>query len=556
MLTVGIFGPQDIDRGGYPRLTHDHGLALMREGAVITVVQLERLTGLKHDNRLPEYISGLLDQLVPANERVRFVLCNHFLGDSFISADGRFRIEPEGRPGIEEIIYPARCLWYPDGAHRRRADAWVICHEFAHIATCLPFCGAFESGALLVHVDGGASRSASSFWHAEGATRVRCLGHSWDELKDFVNNFNDSRLARALLGLGTADHLSMPGKLMGLAAHGRARDSLYHWLRERRWLLDQRYGDGELRSELGRALGGCPEHLGPEVPQCQDVAACLQRAFEENVPAAVLARRRATGATKVYYSGGAAMNILGNRRLEAELGVGQLFVPPAPSDAGLALGAAAYLEYLEHGGLPIHEPCLERTPPVALGHGPSHAAVETLLAGGIVGVCVGGGEIGPRALGHRSLLARADRPQLTRHLSQVVKGREWYRPVAPVMAEGVAEEVLGPDAVRSQLSRYMAGAYLVPEAWQHALSGTVHADGSVRVQIVREADEENRWLYRLLQTLWEKERMPALINTSFNRCGMPIVHTDQAALTEARTMGLDAVQAGATYHQLRNRPGN
>ena len=72
MITVGLYGIQDTDPGTTPRYTHDHNLALMRDGRVLTVVQLERWTGRKFDNRLPLFIGEILDKLLPPDEPVRF----------------------------------------------------------------------------------------------------------------------------------------------------------------------------------------------------------------------------------------------------------------------------------------------------------------------------------------------------------------------------------------------------------------------------------------------------------------------------------------------------
>ena len=539
MITVGLYGIPDTTHGRRPTYTHDHGVALMRDGRVLTVVQLERWTRVKHDNRLPHFITEILARLVPPDEPVRFVSVNAFLGSSFISADGNLRIEPRRQVEISADLVPAQVTWYPDGLHRRPAEGWVLSHEAAHLTSILPFVGAFQDGALAAHVDGGASRSASSFWRIERGRPV-LQSASWDELKDVVNNFNVNPAVRAILGLGAEEHLAIPGRLMGYAAHGTPDPDLDAWLKERRWLLD--LPDGVAAAEVEARLGT----LDQRSQICMDLCATMQRGFEDAVLDALT--KRAPSGGLLYYAGGAALNIPTNARLHQHFH--RIWVPPGTNDSGLPLGAAAWLEYLDHGALPIHDPFLHRfdTPE---GEPSTDAVPEVarwLMDGRVVGVCNGAAEWGPRALGHRSLLARADDVAVRVRVSEQIKRREWYRPVAPILCEEAAREVLDPVALDSPLSRWMLGAWQVRPAWREALAGVLHADGSVRAQVVPD-DGRNTWMHTLLVSLWREHRIPALINTSFNGPGQPIVQHHDDALRTARTLGLDGVVLHGSLHR-------
>lgn len=539
MITVGLYGIQDTSHGQRPTYTHDHSVAVMRGGEVLTVVQLERWTGQKHDNRLPQYISEILARVVPPDEDVRFVSVNSFMGSSFISTDGNLRIEPRREVGISADPVPADVAWYPDGLHRRTAEGWVLCHEFAHIAALLPFIGRFADGALAAHIDGGASRSACSFWSIQnGHPQLR--DSSWDLLKDEVNNFNVNPGVRALLSFSPDDHLAIPGRLMGYAALGRADDDLHAWLRERRWLLA--LDDEVARSTLADRIGP----LDPHRRECQDFAATLQHAFAQAVTGEL--QRRGPPGGRLYYAGGAALNIPTNARLQRHFA--EVWVPPSTDDTGLALGAAAWIEHLDHGPLPGHGPFLNRfaVPDDEPDDVALEAIADALRAGHIVGVCNGSSELGPRALGHRSLLARADDVALRRRLSEQVKRREWYRPVAPILCAEAALEVLDEVAATSPLSRWMLGAWTVRPEWSEHLAGVLHRDGSVRAQVI--ADEpHNHWMYSLLRLLWRRDRLPALINTSFNRPGQPILHHHTHALACARQLGIDRVVIHGSLHR-------
>ncbi|HKL30955.1 MAG TPA: carbamoyltransferase C-terminal domain-containing protein, partial [Tangfeifania sp.] len=162
-----------------------------------------------------------------------------------------------------------------------------------------------------------------------------------------------------------------------------------------------------------------------------------------------------------------------------------------------------------------------------------------LAAGKVIGVCNGFGEAGPRALGNRSILARADSKSLANKISMEKKGREWYRPLAPVALEKNTRYFTGVDEIHP-LSEFMLIDFSVLSDRQKELAGAVHADGTARVQTIFKK-QQNPFLFDLLELLDVKYGIKALINTSFNGKGEPIVHAKENALTAARNMKLDGV---------------
>jgi carbamoyltransferase len=175
--------------------------------------------------------------------------------------------------------------------------------------------------------------------------------------------------------------------------------------------------------------------------------------------------------------------------------------------------------------------------------------VELLAASKVLGVCVGDAEVGPRALGHRSILARPDSVPLRRRVSEDLKGRAWYRPVAPVLLDTVAAEALGPEVARSTLAPWMLGAWRLRPGWEAAFAGVLHGDGTVRAQVVRGDDPEQALLAAVLRRLWERHRVAGLLNTSLNGPGEPIVHSPEDALACARRLGLDGVVLDGSVHR-------
>lgn len=544
MLTVGLYGIADTTRGGPPTYTHDHGVAFMRDGRVEQVVELERLTRRRHDNRLDAHLPEILAAWVDGDEPVRFVSVNSFVGASFLSADGTLRIEPAGPVTLDATPAPARVHWHPDGITRREAAGEVLCHELAHVASVLPFVGRLEPRSLLAHIDGGASSSACSFWWWDGDT-ARLLDASWDQLKDVVNNFNANPLSRAVLGLTTRDHLSMPGKLMGYAGLGKASPSVRAWIEGERFFLDRAWSEEALLDAVRGRFGVRWSRFDAREPLCVELCAAMQAHFEDRVTAAILAWQRATAARTLYYAGGAALNVPTNARIEASGAFDAVHVPPCTNDSGLALGAAAWREFLDRGAVEVHGPFLSRTQ----HHGSRVDAstqqvaevVAALAAGQVLGLCMGHAEVGPRALGHRSIVARPDRVEVRVRVSETLKRREWYRPVAPVMLAEIAAHALPPEASRSRLAPYMLGAWNLRPEWRERFAGVTHGDGSVRAQVIQGDDPDHAFLIAVLRRLWSEHRVAGLINTSFNGPGEPIVQTRDEARASATRMGLDGV---------------
>ena len=218
-------------------------------------------------------------------------------------------------------------------------------------------------------------------------------------------------------------------------------------------------------------------------------------------------------------------------------------IPPCTNDSGLALGAAACLEYHKHGILKQHSPFLENwgdrsllDQDVKYDKEDIVRVAEWIADGEIVGICNGKGEAGPRALGNRSLVCRADDPKLAGKLSMDVKGREWYRPLAPLMRKEKLEKYTGEKSV-SSLGRYMLDEFRILDDQKNSIAGAVHVDGTARIQFLENQDD-NPFVWDLLLYLEENFKIDCLINTSFNIRGEPIVGSVEDARKSARGMGL------------------
>jgi carbamoyltransferase len=301
----------------------------------------------------------------------------------------------------------------------------------------------------------------------------------------------------------------------------------------------------------------------PDGRRFADCAASVQRVLEETLIAIARQLHRDTGLPDLCLGGGVALNGVANARILAESGFERLFVPPAPGDAGCALGAALYADRVYFGQPDREIPDHPFWGPVVSGEELARAAREDgqpvdsldepaliertaaeLALGRIVGWMDGACEFGPRALGHRSILAAPHSAQVRDRINRDIKYREEFRPFAPVVPIEVADRYFDLPAGGARLARFMSGVFPVRPEWRTRLAGVTHVDGSARVQAL-DRDMAPR-LYALLEAYGRRTGVPVLLNTSLNVAGEPIVTRALEGYSTFRRCGLDALVAGST----------
>lgn len=551
MLTIAFYGLADIhDRKSNPQqfhFTHDHNITILRNGKLLSHIQLERYTGIKHDNRLDEFIEEILYK-VPRqyfNDNIQFISVNSFMGNSFISTGGRLRIEPKSAIRVEDKFTEADCQFYLDGIKQhKKSQAFIMTHEFAHVATNIPFFGMIKPNSLLVHIDGGAYDSSSSVWYYNGEEYIH-IHHSWDDVKDVVNNYNDNPLSFFILGEKKISHLSLPGKLMGYSSFGTPKEKILNWLHANDWFLKYQGTEEEMLDCINEEFGLNISSFNLHEKLFMDIAACFQKGFEEKVLDYLTQYIEKTGAKNLYYSGGAALNIKTNAQIKKKIEIENVYIPPCCNDTGLSLGAAYFINYHSGNSIERLTPFIDGLDKKENGRKWTSKQIsniaDLLAQDRVLGICIGLGESGPRALGHRSIIARADDINLKKIVSEEIKKREWYRPLAPVMTIRAAQEVLEEKVAEDELSKLMLTEFHVKEEYQEKLVGVMHVDGTVRAQVIWETDKQNRLLYAILREVERRYGMKALINTSFNSKGEPIVSNRNLALNSAKEMHLNGV---------------
>lgn len=275
------------------------------------------------------------------------------------------------------------------------------------------------------------------------------------------------------------------------------------------------------------------------------------------------AAHRETGLTKLCMAGGVALNSVANRRILRETSFEDIYVQPAAGDGGGAVGAALY-GY--HAVLGKPRTFVMEHASWGEAHGPDaterflkanniryerieredrliERVVDRLQEGKVIGWSQGRFEWGPRALGHRSILADPRRADMKDIVNTKIKFREPFRPFAPsVLAEQAGEFFVLPDAARHYPARFMLYVVDVKDDKRALLPAITHVDGTGRLQTVRE--DVNARYYRLIEAFGQATGVPVVLNTSFNLKGEPIVNTPAEAFNTFSKSGMDVLVLG------------
>ncbi len=350
------------------------------------------------------------------------------------------------------------------------------------------------------------------------------------------------------------------GKVMGLAPYGRVTvpaDELFTIDDDGRFQFHDR-----VLAEY-RDLAPWPANQD----RFADLAASTQAALEVAVLALARRTRALTGEARLCYAGGVALNSVANERISTELAFDGIAIMPAAEDSGPAIGAAYHglrtlrntaLQPRRHTrdmtGRPYRRDELEAaiaTVPyieVVATSDLLDTVVDLLCEGKILGWFEGGSELGPRALGQRSILCDPRPSDAKARLNDRVKHREGFRPFAPAI---LLEEVRAWFDVRPDWgeSPHMLRVAAFHPAQAARVPAVVHVDGTGRVQTVAAADGR---LHELIRRFAARTGVPILLNTSFNVAGEPIVETPDDALFTLLAVDLDAVVLESTL--VRRHP--
>lgn len=543
--TLAIYGIQDRENYKYPFYVHDHNLAIMQNGKVLSFLQQERISRRKRDNTFHIHLKDILKKKKLLAQDYDLVFVDNVVGRTFLSQNGDVRFEAPLSNSLSANVEKGKCWWFGE-----EKEAWSLNHELAHIFSCLPFFGNFKENSLLVHFDGGASLSnfsAATFKNG----KIEWIEYSWD-LKPYSTIYNANALVFSILGAKLAEQNAVPGKFMGFAGLGKYNPEIGTWLQQNN-LFQDIWGKTSQFFEKAKQDWEVKLHSFDQKNSfIQDVAATLQQIFIDKIISKLTELATKTGARTLYYTGGSSLNIVANSKIIESNLFDEVFIPPCTEDSGLALGAAAFAEWKKHGLIeqnPAYLNNWEIENYLADYNSETIKEVaENILQNKIIGVCNNYGEAGPRALGNRSILTLANSKSLSKKLSVEKKGREWYRPLAPIALEKNTKYFTGLPKIHP-LSKYMLVDFSVLPEKQKELQGAIHSDGTARFQSIFEK-EENPFIYDLLNYLDHNYNVKALINTSFNAQNEPIVHTEKDALNAAKKMKLDGIILNGKFQLL------
>jgi carbamoyltransferase len=548
---------------------HDAGAALFVDGTLVAAVNEERLSRRKLEVAFPSQsirvcceMAGIrpdqIDIAASSTTDVAKTLARAFPGTKEAYYRIRRRKALPGRWVAARKRAKYRITEWPPNAATRALSMRLLRRAFHHAGLTTARVRVYDHHAC----HAVAAAVASGF----DACAVLTIDGVGDGLSSTVSTFAGNELvriaatpARDSLGiffehvtnLLNMRELEDEGKVMALADYAAPVPDPDNPLLTLIAVRDGRFvtsapGHG-LMATLRRLLWHFPNEQFAAMAQRALEHACLRMASD------VVAR---TGLANLALAGGVVSNVKVNRRIRLLPEVSDVFVFPHMGDGGLALGAAL-LAAREHGqrtDMPIDD----------LGWGPSFTDDEiemTLARGGasyrrctdishIVADCLQRGEVvlwfqgrmeyGPRSLGHRSVLARPDCPALRDRLNLVLKRRVWYQPFCPSILESDARTMLADWKGRA--NRHMTMAYTVSDAYRSALSGVISVDGTCRPQIVDEGDSGP--FAALLREVRQRTGVGALLNTSFNIHGEPLVCTPDEALRVFRECGADSLAIG------------
>lgn len=547
----------------------DASAAILVDGRLIACIEEERFNRIKHSAGFPrEAVKYCLREAGVSLKEIDYIA---------IPRDPKSRILRKIYYGIKIPRLAARRLVamrktqnakktiagiFEIDEKKIKANIINIEHHKAHLASSF-FVSGFDK-AMLFSAD-GLGDFASTMWGRGEGNKIKILGgvcfpHSLGMYYTAITQY-----------LGFL-HYGDEYKVMGLAAYGEPeyqdeferivfnrgnlgfKLGLDYFLHHKK-LVDMNFEEGYPHLEvlyspfLEERLGPHREETGPIERRHQNIAASLQKRLEEvifsqlNGLYEIYVRKERQRIHKLCMAGGVAFNCVVNGKIFDYTAFRDIYIPPAPGDAGLAIGAAYYLWHqflgeprgfsMEHaywGPRYNSEVVIEE-----LNRGGCHIikienenelckrTAQEIANGKIVGWFQGRMEWGPRALGNRSILADPRRNEMKDVLNKRIKNRESFRPFAP----SILEEKAGDYFENAHPSPFMLFTYKVKPDKRNIIPACVHIDGTARLQTVSKKTNPRYW--NLIKEFEGISGVPVILNTSFNE-NEPIVNTPKDAL--------------------------
>lgn len=583
---------------------HDAAAALIRDGELIAAAEEERFSRIKHDSGFPTHAIRFCLEAggIDARDLDYFV----FYEKPFIKFERILLSSLQTVPRSWRVFREAMVHWLLDklwikGLVRNElgveAEKILFCeHHLSHAASTF-YPSPFQEAAILT-VDGVGEWTTTAVGYGRGTevtlTKELRFPHSLGLLYSAFTaylGFQVNEGEYKVMGMapyGEPKYADKVRKLIDLKEDGSFWLDMdyfsYHYSLDKTFnrRFEELFGPPRTpESYFFTPSSGYPSYFGAKPPDYEekarqnqhyaDVAASIQTVTEEALLNLARALHRETGLANLCIAGGVGLNSVANGRILRETPFERLFIQPAAGDGGGALGAAlwayhsllgkprtfrmehacwgqAYSDaevraFLEEAGIPYtyledEEALIARV-------------VDAIVDGQVVGWFQGRFEWGPRALGNRSILADPRRADMKEIVNTKIKFREPYRPFAPsILAERAEEYFDLPGAAEVLPARFMLLVAPVREDKREVIPAVTHVDGSGRPQTVVAAQSPR--YHRLISRFEEATGVPALLNTSFNLRGEPIVTTPANAYNTFAASGMDLLVMN--HHLVEAKP--
>jgi len=575
---------------------HDAAAALLHDGLLVAAAEEERFTRRKHDYEFPRHAIDFClraGRLCAAD--LDYVV---FFEKPFVKFERLLLSSLQTFPRSHGVFRESMIAWLGDKLWIRHllqrelgiplARILFSEHHLSHAASAF-FCSPFEEAAVLT-VDGVGEWTTASIGVGR-ATDIRLLKeirfpHSLGLLYSAFTAFlgfevNEGEYkVMGMAPFGTPRYIDQVRKLIRIAPDGSFELDMdyfsFHYSTSRTFnrKFETLFGPPrDPRANFFTRFSGYPSYFGAQPPnhdalardneRYADIAASIQAVTEDALLTMARAAHRETGLPRLCMAGGVALNSVANGRLLRETPFDELYIQPAAGDGGGAVGAALYgyhsilgkprrfvMQHAAWGeahGSDVVEGFLRREG-IAYERLENEdklidRVVDHLAAGKVVGWSQGRFEWGPRALGHRSILADPRRADMKDLVNVKIKFREPFRPFAPsVLVERAEDYFVLPDVARHYPARFMLYVVDVKSDQRTRLPAITHVDGTGRLQTV--SAETNPRYYRLIERFGAATGVPVVLNTSFNLKGEPIVNTPAEAFRTFTASGMDVLVLG------------
>ncbi len=531
---------------GINAVFHDPAAALVVDGTIVAAAEEERFTRRKHGKTPVPFSTWELPE-----QAARWCLAEGGISAADLDAVA-YSYDPDLAPPLGpditaesweglRTLFAQRAPLFLKTALPGLDPSIVrhVSHHVAHAASTY-LAAPFPSSAVMV-LDGRGERGAFLAGHVrEGnlQTLVRCdlpnsLGFLYEELTEHLGyrRSSDEYKVMALASYGSPRHLDRFRELVRTDSAGGFVTEAVDW----HTYAPPGRGDGTLD----------PAHA--------DLASTVQIRLEEVLLELAAWLHEHTGERALTLAGGVALNCVANSVLYERGPFEDIWVQPASGDSGTALGAALKVAH-DLGDLvrPMTTAALGRSwsddelqvwldtakVPYERCDDIADAVAGVLADDGIVAWFQGRSEFGPRALGHRSLLAHPGKVENLERLNDV-KGREQFRPVAPMVLLERAKDIFEGGPIPSP---FMLFTHRVRDGWAERIPTVVHVDGTARIQTVDRTTTP--LMHRCISAFEQRTGLPVVVNTSLNTAGRPMVDDPRDALECFGSAPVDALALG------------